>query len=109
MTAKLKRLIVLGLTGLIFAQPLAVRADEDDDGDHDRARDLYEHGEIEGLAKILDVVRAKAPGDVVAVDLVRLGSKWIYRLQVIGADGRRKVVEVDAGAGVIVRGGGGDH
>lgn len=109
MTVDFKRLVVAGLIGLAAAQPLAARADEDYDGDHDRARDLYEHGEIKGLARILDVVRAKAPGDVVAVDLVRLGNKWIYRLQVIDADGHRKVVDVDAGAGVIVRGAGGDH
>ncbi len=108
MTVDLKRLVLAGLIGLAAAQPLAARADEDDDGDHDRARDLYEHGEIKGLARILDVVRAKAPGDVVAVDLVRLGNKWIYRLQVIDADGRRRIVDVDAGAGVVVRGGG-DH
>ncbi|TPK92392.1 hypothetical protein FJ934_08165 [Mesorhizobium sp. B2-4-12] len=109
MTTILKRLVVAGLIGLAAAQPLAARAGEDDDGDHDRARDLYEHGQIKGFARILDIVRAKAPGDVVAVDLVRLGSKWIYRLQVVGADGRRKLVDVDAGAGVIVRGEGGDR
>ncbi|TIT47941.1 MAG: hypothetical protein E5W75_17370, partial [Mesorhizobium sp.] len=66
-----KRLAVLVLAGLVLAMPLAARADEDDDGDHDRARDLYERGEIKGLANILDVVRTKAPGDVVAVDLIR--------------------------------------
>ncbi|TIQ27783.1 MAG: hypothetical protein E5X48_32330 [Mesorhizobium sp.] len=109
MKANLKRRMVMGLIGLALVQPLAARAEDDDDGDHDRARDLYEHGEIKGLAKILDVVRVKTPGDVVSVDLVRLGSKWIYRLQIVGVDGHRKVVDVDAGAGVIVRGGGGDQ
>jgi uncharacterized membrane protein YkoI len=103
-----KRLAVLGLAGLVLAMPLAARADEDDDGDHDRARDLYEHGEIKGLANILDIVRAKAPGDVVAVDLIRQANRWVYRFQVVGADGRRTTVDVDAGAGVIMRGGEGD-
>ncbi|TGV29674.1 hypothetical protein EN785_37135, partial [Mesorhizobium sp. M8A.F.Ca.ET.142.01.1.1] len=55
----------------------AARADEDDDGDHDQARDLYERGEIKGLANILDVVRTKAPGDVVAVDLIRKADRWV--------------------------------
>jgi uncharacterized membrane protein YkoI len=108
MKANLKRLAMLGLAGLVLAQPLAVRADEDDDGDHDRARDLYEHGEIKGLANILDIVRAKAPGDIVAVDLMRLDNKWVYRFQIVGADGRRKTIEVDAGAGAIMRDGEGD-
>ncbi|TGT91487.1 hypothetical protein EN807_32525, partial [Mesorhizobium sp. M5C.F.Ca.ET.164.01.1.1] len=74
-----KRLAVLVLAGLVLAMPLAARADEDDDGDHDRARDLYERGEIKGLANILDVVRTKAPGDVVAVDLIRKADRWVYR------------------------------
>ncbi|MER9371100.1 PepSY domain-containing protein [Mesorhizobium sp. M0491] len=99
---------MLGLAGLVLATPVTGRADEDDDGDHDRARDLYEHGEIKGLANILDVVRAKAPGDVVAVDLIRKADRWVYRFQVVGTDGRRKTVDVDAGAGVIMRDGGGD-
>jgi uncharacterized membrane protein YkoI len=108
MKIQLKRLAVLGLAGLVLAMSAAAGADEDDDGDHDRARDLYEHGEIKGLADILDVVRAKAPGDVVAVDLIRKANKWVYRFQVVGPDGRRKTVDVDAGAGVIMRDGEGD-
>lgn len=108
MMVNLTRLAMLGLAGLVLAQPLAARADEDDDGDHDRARDLYEHGEIKGLSNILDIVRAQAPGDIVAVDLIRKANKWVYRFQVVGADGRRKTVDVDAGAGVIMREGEGD-
>ncbi|TPJ54758.1 PepSY domain-containing protein [Mesorhizobium sp. B2-6-4] len=108
MRAILKRLAMAGLAGLVLAQPLAARADEDDDGDHDRARDLYEHGEIRGLANILDIVRVQAPGDIVAVDLIRKANKWVYRFQVVDTDGRRKTVDVDAGAGVIMRDGEGD-
>jgi uncharacterized membrane protein YkoI len=108
MKSHLKRLAVLGLAGLVLAAPLAARADDDGDDDHDRALDLYERGEIKGLAAILDVVRAKAPGDVVAVDLIRRTDRWVYRFQIVGADGRRKTVEVDAGAGVILHDGDGD-
>jgi uncharacterized membrane protein YkoI len=108
MMVNLKCLAMLGLAGLVLAQPLAVHADADDDGDHDRARDLYEHGEIRGLSNILDIVRAQAPGDIVAVDLIRKADKWVYRFQVVGVDGRRKTVDVDAGAGVIMRDGEGD-
>ncbi|MBZ9676180.1 PepSY domain-containing protein [Mesorhizobium sp. ES1-1] len=108
MRAILKRLAIAGLAGLVLLEPLAARADVDDDGDHDRARDLYEHGEIKGLADILDLVRAKAPGDIVAVDLIRKADRWVYQFQVVGADGRRRTVEVDAGAGVIMRDGEGD-
>lgn len=100
-------LAALGVAAFVLAAPLAVRA-QDDDGDHDRARDLYERGEIEGLADIMAVVRAKAPGEIVAVDLIRAGGKWIYRFQVVAADGRRRIVDVDAGAGGVLSGEG-DH
>ncbi|MDX8530804.1 hypothetical protein RFM42_07430 [Mesorhizobium sp. VK25D] len=103
MKTVLTLLAVLGVAGLMLATPLAARA-EDDDGDHDRARDLYERGEIEGLADIMAVVRAKAPGEIVAVDLIRAGDKWVYRFQVIAADGRRRVVDVDARAGGVSSG-----
>jgi len=105
MKTVLIRLIALGVAGLVLATPFAVRA-QDDDGDHDRARDLYERGEIEGLADILNIVRAKAPGEIVAVDLIRAAGKWVYRVQVVAADGRRSIVDVDAGAGAVL---GGEH
>lgn len=96
------RLAALGMAVLVLVTPLAARAQDDDDDDHDRARDLHERGEIEGLADIMAIVRAKAPGEIVAVDLIRAGGKWIYRFQVVAADGRRRVVEVDAGAGGVL-------
>ena len=97
------RLAALGVAGLVLAMPSAGRA-QDDDGDHDRARDLYERGEIEGLADIMAIVRAKAPGEIVAVDLIRAKGRWVYRFQVIAADGRRRIVDVDAGAGGVLTG-----
>jgi uncharacterized membrane protein YkoI len=108
MKTALKRLAVVGLSGFVLSWPLIARADMDDDGDHDRARDLYERGEIKGLSNILSVVHARAPGDIVAVDFIRIGDRWVYRFQIVAADGRRRVVDVDAGKGVLMRGDGGD-
>ncbi len=68
-----------------------------DDDDHDLARELYEHGEIKPLEQILAAVAARVPGDVVAVDLVQdKDDHWIYVVQVITADGKRVVVDVNA-------------
>ncbi|WP_027059717.1 PepSY domain-containing protein [Mesorhizobium loti] len=108
MKSTLKCLAMAALYGLALAGASAARAQVDDDGDHDRARDLYERGEIKGLSSILGVVHAAAPGDIVAVDFIRLANRWIYRFQVVAADGHRRIVDVDAGAGVLVRGRGGD-
>lgn len=108
MKPMLRRLATASLVGLVLLRPFHARADEDDDGDHDRARDLYERGEIKGLANILGVVHADAPGDIVAVDFIRMGDRWVYRFQVVAPDGRRRIVDVDAGAGVLMRGRGDD-
>jgi uncharacterized membrane protein YkoI len=108
MNAVLKCLPIVVLSGFVLSWPLVARADMDDDGDHDRARDLYERGEIKGLFNILRVVHAKAPGDIVAVDFIRIRDRWVYRFQIVTADGRRRVVDVDAGAGALMRGEGGE-
>jgi uncharacterized membrane protein YkoI len=100
---------MMGLAGLVLGLPLAAHADEDDDGDHDRARDLHERGEIKGLSDILRLVRAQVPGDIVAIDLIRQGNGWVYRLQIVASDGRRRIVDVNAGAGVLMRGESGDR
>ncbi|KAA3441985.1 hypothetical protein C7I87_32860 [Mesorhizobium sp. SARCC-RB16n] len=109
MKSILKWLVMVGLCGLVVSWPLAARANFDDDGDHDRARDLYERGEIKGLSDLLGLVHAEAPGDIVAIDFIRAGDRWVYRFQIVSADGRRRIVDVDAGAGVLVRGRGGDR
>lgn len=99
MKTRLNRLAAGALAALLLGTPLAALADED--GDHDLARDLYEEGEIHALADILRIVAEQAPGDIVAVDLIKQGNRWVYRFQVVASDGRRTIVDVDAGAGTI--------
>jgi uncharacterized membrane protein YkoI len=106
MKAMLKRLTAAGLAVLALSMPAVVRAD--DDHDHDRARELYEHGEIHALSDILRIVGERAPGDVVGVDLVRQGDRWVYRFQIVAFDGRRLILDVDAKAATVMRDGAGD-
>ena len=73
------------------------------DDDHDLARELYEHGDIQPLARVLAEVAQRVPGDVVAIDLIQnQDDLWIYLVQVVTADGRRIVVNVDAASGAIL-------
>lgn len=73
------------------------------DDDHDLARELYEHGEIKPLAEVLAAVTNKVPGDIVAVDLAQdKDDHWVYVVQVVTADGRRVVVDVDAATAVVI-------
>ncbi|HZP20755.1 MAG TPA: PepSY domain-containing protein [Bauldia sp.] len=87
---------------------MPVAAAAEDDSDHDLARDLYERGEILPLSEILAALGRRMPGDVVAVDLVRVGGRWVYRFQVVGPDGRRATVDLDAGPPGAATGGEGD-
>jgi uncharacterized membrane protein YkoI len=85
------------LAALPFVAPAQGR-----DHDHDLARELYEHGQIRSLADVLRAVRTQSPGDVVGVALIPAGADWVYRIQVVGADGRRTVVDVDAETAVPI-------
>lgn len=112
MKTSLRRLAMAGIAGLsllALAVPMAADAENDSDHDHDLARDLYEQGEIRALADILHVVGQQTPGQVVAVDLVKLNNRWVYRFQIVTADGRRQFVNVDAGAATLIHNGDNDQ
>ncbi len=89
MTHMLRALLVLAAILLDASAPVHA----DSDGDHDRARELYEHGAIQSLAQILRDLRQCFPGDIVSIDLVPVEDSWIYRFQIVDADGRRFTVD----------------
>lgn len=64
--------------------------------DADRARRALEQGEIRPLDEVLRAARAAAPGDVVSLDLKRSDGRWLYKLRILGGDGKRRTLKVDA-------------
>lgn len=66
------------------------------DDDADRARAALERGEIRPLDDVLRAARTAVPGDVVAVDLKRNDGRWLYKLRILGPDGKRRTVKVEA-------------
>ncbi|MFC6391830.1 PepSY domain-containing protein [Methylorubrum zatmanii] len=66
------------------------------DSDSERARQALERGEIRPLDAVLAAARAAVPGDVVALDLKRDDGHWLYKLRILGQDGRRRDVKIDA-------------
>ena len=106
MSFRIKWLAAIALATIAMVAPAAALADEGED-DHEVARELYAHGDIKSLEDVLANLKHDTPGDVVAVELVRVGAQWVYRFQVIAADGHRSVVEIDAGS-VRASGEGGD-
>ena len=75
---------------------------EDDDGDQDRARDLYNRGTIHSLPEIIRHLASAITGEVVDIRLRDRGGRWIYAFTLITGDGRRLYVDVDAGTMEIV-------
>ncbi|GJD81186.1 PepSY domain-containing protein [Methylobacterium gregans] len=82
---------VLASVVLVWGAPAARSAE-----DADRARRALEQGEIRPLEEVLSAARAAAPGDVVALDLKRSDGRWYYKLRILGTDGKRRTLKVDA-------------
>lgn len=71
--------------------------------DHDTVRDAVEAGEIRPLATILAAVQARYPGRILDVELERTrDGRRIYDIELVGTDGRRQDVHVDAATGEFV-------
>ncbi|MEH3116474.1 MAG: PepSY domain-containing protein [Methylorubrum populi] len=83
---------------LLLALPLALGAASParSASDGERARQALERGEIRPLDAVLAAARAAVPGDVVALDLKRDDGRWLYKLRILGSDGRRRDVKIDA-------------
>ncbi len=98
-----RRRAIAGALALIALVAAPALADDDGRHDHDRARRALERGEVLPLDRILAVVRARVPGEVVRVELEREDGVWIYEVRVLDAAGRRIEVHVDAARAVILR------
>jgi len=96
MDVRAKWLVALALGAMLMGAVLPAYADEGED-EHEVARELYERGQTASLEAVLARLRQTNAGEVVGVDLVQLGGNWVYRFQVIAPDGRRDLVDIDAG------------
>lgn len=92
---------VLCATALIFGGRLA-RAD----GDHDRARQALQAGEVLPLATILAHVEREHAGKVLDVELDRDKDDgvvhWVYNVKVLTPNGTRLKLRMDAKSGELI-------
>ena len=71
--------------------------------DHVSVRDAVEAGQIRPLATILAAVQARYPGRILDVELERArDGRRIYDIELVGPDGRKQDVHVDAATGEFV-------
>jgi len=68
------------------------------------AREAVERGEILPLDRVLAIVTAAYPGQVLDVQLrgSRRGGDWRYRIKMLSDSGRVSVIAVDAATGRIL-------
>jgi uncharacterized membrane protein YkoI len=87
---------------LICLMPLMAAApawaDEDDD-DHDEAREAVEHGKVVPLAQVLARPELKGLGELVRVQIDRSDGRWTYRLRFVDEGGHMKDRAIDATRG----------
>lgn len=74
----------------------ATAADGHKPKDHEAARAALARGEIQPLTKVLTAAQAKAPGDVIKIELEDEKGRLIYEVKILGRDGRVREVELDA-------------
>lgn len=73
-------------------------------GDHDRARQALEAGEILPLEKVIEKVNHDNPGQVMEVELEHKSDRWVYEIKLLRPGGLLVKLLVDASNGrVIVR------
>lgn len=92
---------------LVLASGLALSSAGDDGAGRDQEdrrfspRGLDEavkRGEIRPLGEVLAAVQARYSGEILAVETEQHGSRWIYEVKILGSDGRRRKIIVDAGS-----------
>ncbi|HVZ06208.1 PepSY domain-containing protein [Hyphomicrobium sp.] len=99
-----RRITLLLLTALLFAGGLLPAVADDDDHDHELARQALSEGRIRPLTDIIDAFKAKFPGDIVGVELeAKKGKSFVYEFKVVTPDGKLKEVKVDAQTANIIK------
>lgn len=77
--------------------------DEEDDGDHDRARQALEEGYARPLQEIMELVGKRLGGKVIGIEFHGSHHRYTYEFKVITPDGKLLEVYVDALTGEILK------
>jgi uncharacterized membrane protein YkoI len=72
-------------------------------GDHERALQAVQSGQVLPLAKVLALVEREHPGQVLEVELESEGRGWLYEIKLLQPDGRLTRLKVDARTGEILK------
>ena len=88
--------------GLVISAALLLPAYAVDLGDHDRARQALDAGEILPLGTVLENVKRDTPGEVMEVELEHKKDRWVYEIKLLRPGGALVKLLVDASNGTII-------
>lgn len=71
-------------------------------GDHERARELLERGEILSLSEIIKQTNTEIPGKILEVELEEKGGLIVYEVEFLGKQGVVMEMLIDAKSGRII-------
>lgn len=91
-------LIIFG----VLAAPASTRADDDDDGDAERALRDRARGATRPLKEIIAIVQHAVPGRIVEIEFGYNKDIPVYEFYVLEPGGRRREVKVDGRDGRII-------
>jgi hypothetical protein len=74
-----------------------------DKGDHERALQAVQSGQVMPLAKVLALVEKAHPGQVLEVELEHEKQQWHYEIKLLQPDGRLMKLLVDARTGEVLK------
>ena len=86
---------------LLGASPL-LRADDDDHGAHELARQALEQGRVLPLRTVLEKVERDYQGQALKVEFEQDDGRFLYKIRLLQSDGRMVKLKVDAVDGRVL-------
>ena len=74
-----------------------------DKGDHERAWQAVQSGQVLPLPRVLALVEKAHPGQVLEVELENHKQQWQYEIKLLQPDGRLMKLQVDARTGEVLK------
>lgn len=74
-----------------------------DKGDHERALQAVQSGQVLPLGKVLALIEKAHPGQVLEVELEHEKQQWQYEIKLLQPDGRLMKLQVDARTGEVMK------
>ena len=101
-TPPLRRLILSCVAlCLLGASPL-LRADDDDHGAHELARQALEQGRVLPLRAVLEKIERDYQGQALKVEFEQDDGRFLYKIRLLQSDGRMVKLKVDAVDGKVL-------